>query len=123
MRHGQLAVVAVLAVLGCSRHPTTVGVTKIRVYPGARLVDHEVSHSRQGETIDTAVPYTLDVWKFESKASADEIFGFYQAQLPAAEREPDDDHALRWRIEGPKVWEVDIHVEGATFTIAEDVKD
>ncbi len=48
---GMVALVA-FALCACSNSPKYVGTVKVPVYPGAKQVNHETSHSKQGEDIN-----------------------------------------------------------------------
>jgi len=122
-----MGVVAALALPACSKAPKQVGIMNVPVMPGSKLVGHEVSHSRQGDSMSDLSDYTLNSWKFETKASADDILAFYADKAPEAKREDDDDPergiGLRWDVAGPKVKEIDFRIKGSTYSIAESTKD
>lgn len=123
MRKLGMVVLVAFALCACSKSPKYVGVMKVPVYPGAKQVDHETSHSQQGDDISNLSDYTFNQWKFESKASPEDILAFYADKVPDAKPEEDDSHGLRWNVHGPKVSEIDIHVDGSTFSIGESTKD
>src|SRR5262249_41211285 len=95
MRKLGMALVATFALFACSKAPKFVGVMKTPVFPGAKQVGHEKSHSRQGDSMDSLSKYTMNTWKFEAKASEKEILAFYADRVPEAKP-------------GEKVWEDDL---------------
>lgn len=90
LRFWIIGIASLLLLGGCRQTPTDVGISKIPVYPGARLTSQDKVGAMMGDEISRLEDYTSTIWSFKTSASADEVLKYYQENLKDAHFEKAD---------------------------------